>query len=184
MDSESRGNGDFDAIPSTPSLFCEQMKVSGTLLFLLPLLHIDCGLAHLVFKFARATWNHMKKVKTAWECLLECHYIDKSFVDPSTEEKRSLEDDRCETVYILFFCLSGSISIHTANPQKMNRKRQLTPKSEVRLKRTCNFDTKRSYEILQLLDEELNIIEKILYVSRNQHRGCIYYKSMSNVSAK
>lgn len=126
----------------------------------------------------------MKKVKTAWECLLECHYIDKSFVDPSTEEKRSLEDDRCETVYILFFCLSGSISIHTANPQKMNRKRQLTPKSEVRSKRTCNFDTKRSYEILQLLDEELNIIEKILYVSRNQHRGCIYYKSMSNVSAK
>ena len=105
-------------------------------------------------------------------------------MDPSTEEKRSLEDNRCETLPILFFCLSDSISIHTTNPQKMNRKRLLAPNSGVSSKRTCNFDTKRGYEILQLLGEELNIVERILYVSRNQHRGCIYFKSMSNVSAE
>ena len=48
-------------------------------------------------------------------------------------------------------------------------------------KRVCNFDTRHAYEIVKMLEDEFGIVERILYVSRNQHRGCIYYKSMSNV---
>ena len=65
---------------------------------------------------------------------------------------------------------------------KMNKKRSSHLNGSANGKRVCNFDTRHGYEILKMLEEEIGIVERILYVSRNQHRGCIYFKSMSNVS--
>lgn len=64
---------------------------------------------------------------------------------------------------------------------KMNKKRSSHLNGSGNGKRVCNFDTRHGYEILKMLEEEIGIVERILYVSRNQHRGCVYFKSMSNV---
>lgn len=65
---------------------------------------------------------------------------------------------------------------------KMNKKRSTHSNGVGNAKRACNFDTRHGYEILKMLEDEIGIVERILYVSRNQHRGCMYFKSMSNVS--
>lgn len=44
-----------------------------------------------------------------------------------------------------------------------------------------SYDTNKVNNILSLLHEELTVLDKVMYVQRNQHRRACYYKSMQNV---
>lgn len=48
-------------------------------------------------------------------------------------------------------------------------------------KRYHAYDSAKVNDILTLIDDELSILDKSMYVQRNQHRRTCYYKSMENV---
>lgn len=48
-------------------------------------------------------------------------------------------------------------------------------------KRYHAYDSARVNDILSLMHDELSLLNKVMYVQRNQHRRTRYYKSMENV---
>ena len=70
------------------------------------------------------------------------------------------------------------------NKNRMNKKRlQPTDSTSVipASKRYENYDSAKIRDILTLLEDELAILDKVMYTQRNQHRNCIYYRSMKTV---
>lgn len=67
--------------------------------------------------------------------------------------------------------------------QKMSLKRSVSSNSTSKnLKiRYHSYDTTKVNNILSLLHEELTVLDKVMYIQRNQHRRACYYKSMQNV---
>lgn len=50
------------------------------------------------------------------------------------------------------------------------------------LKKRCKVqDLVKAKDILVMLEDELAVLDKVMYTQRNQHRNCIYYRAMKKV---
>ena len=66
----------------------------------------------------------------------------------------------------------------------MIRKRVHPPDGSVSsagAKKQTKYDFSKATDVLILMNDELAVLDKVMYTQRNQHRNCIYYRSMKKV---